>query len=164
MNGQSFGTTRVPVLGIPLGSPEEKWHLDVVLAERHIIYYREGNGASSQRLWSMWRLCLRLFLLSPPHYFHSICINHLFSWLCRLISSWIFACEFILILILELQHILLTLEVLWVKERTPTYFSFNVFIFEFASKSFKEFGGASSIPKFHWSCTHQHTMSSSNVN
>jgi hypothetical protein len=25
-----FGTIRVPVLGLPLGSPEEKWHLDVV--------------------------------------------------------------------------------------------------------------------------------------
>jgi hypothetical protein len=32
------------------GSPGEKWHLDVVLAERHKIYYREGSGASSQRL------------------------------------------------------------------------------------------------------------------
>jgi len=50
MNVQSFGTTKVPVLGLPLGSPKEKWHLDVVLMDKHIIYYREGSGSSSQRL------------------------------------------------------------------------------------------------------------------
>ncbi len=39
MNVQSFGTTRVS-----LGSPREKWHLDVVPMERYRIYYREGSG------------------------------------------------------------------------------------------------------------------------
>jgi hypothetical protein len=33
------------------GSPREKWHLDIITAERHIIYYKEGSCASSQRLW-----------------------------------------------------------------------------------------------------------------
>jgi hypothetical protein len=51
MNVQSFETIRVLVLGLPLGSPREKWHLDVVLAERHRIYYKEGSFASSQSLW-----------------------------------------------------------------------------------------------------------------
>jgi hypothetical protein len=32
------------------GSPKEKWHLDVIPMERHIVYYREGSGASSERL------------------------------------------------------------------------------------------------------------------
>jgi len=50
MGVQSFGTTKVLVLGLPLGSLGEKWHLHVVLAEKHKIYYREGSGASSQRL------------------------------------------------------------------------------------------------------------------
>jgi hypothetical protein len=50
MGVQSFRTTKVPVLGLPLGRPKEKWHLDVVPMERHIVYYREGNGVSSQRL------------------------------------------------------------------------------------------------------------------
>jgi hypothetical protein len=51
MSLQIFGTTRAPILG--LGSPEKKWHLDVVLVEKNIIYYKEGSGASFQRLWAM---------------------------------------------------------------------------------------------------------------
>jgi len=50
MSVQSFGTTRIPILGLPLKSFGEKWHLDVVPPERHKIYYREGSGAYSQRL------------------------------------------------------------------------------------------------------------------
>jgi hypothetical protein len=53
MSVQRFGTTIVLVLGLPFGSFEEKWHLDVVSAEMHQIYYTEGNGTSSQRLWAM---------------------------------------------------------------------------------------------------------------
>jgi hypothetical protein len=41
---------RVSILGLPFGSPEKKCHLDVALTESHIAYYKEGNGASSQRL------------------------------------------------------------------------------------------------------------------
>ncbi len=40
MNVQSFKTTRVPILGLPLGNRGKKGHLDVVFAERHIVYYR----------------------------------------------------------------------------------------------------------------------------
>ncbi len=43
--------------------------------ERHKIYYREGIGASSQRLWAVWSLCLRLSLLSSLHHIHSTCTN-----------------------------------------------------------------------------------------
>jgi len=50
MNIQSFKTTKVPILGLPFGSIGEKWHLDVVLVEKHKVYYKEGSGASSQRL------------------------------------------------------------------------------------------------------------------
>jgi hypothetical protein len=53
MNVQSYGMVKVPILGLRLGSPREKWHLDVILVERHRIYYREGSGASSQRLRAM---------------------------------------------------------------------------------------------------------------
>jgi hypothetical protein len=60
-----------------LGSPRGKWHLDVILVERHKVYYREGSGASSQRLWAVWSLCLKLSLLSPPHHFHLTCTNRL---------------------------------------------------------------------------------------
>jgi len=71
----SFGIVRVLVLGLPFGSPREKWHLDVVPMERHKIYYKEGSGASSQRLWAVLSLCLRLFLLNLLHHFHSTCSN-----------------------------------------------------------------------------------------
>ncbi len=42
MSGQNFETTKVLVLGLSLGSLEEKWHLDVIPAERHIIYLGRG--------------------------------------------------------------------------------------------------------------------------
>jgi hypothetical protein len=53
MSVQNSKTTRVLILGLPLGSAEEKWHLDVVPMERHRVYNREGSGASSQRLLAM---------------------------------------------------------------------------------------------------------------
>jgi hypothetical protein len=53
MNVQSFRITRIPVLGLPLGNSDEKWHLHVAPMQRHEVYYREGSGASSQRLWPM---------------------------------------------------------------------------------------------------------------
>ncbi len=53
MNVQSFETTRVLVLGLPLGNIEKKRHLDVVRVERHRIYYREGSDASFQRLYAV---------------------------------------------------------------------------------------------------------------
>ncbi len=37
-----------------LGQQESQFwdsHLDVVPAKRHKVYYSEGSGASSQRLW-----------------------------------------------------------------------------------------------------------------
>ncbi len=50
MNIQSFGTIRIPILGLSFGSLGKKCHLDVAPMENHRIYYMEGNGASSQRL------------------------------------------------------------------------------------------------------------------
>jgi len=50
MNIQNFETRRVPVLGFPFGNLGKKCHLDVAPVESHRIYYREGSGASSQRL------------------------------------------------------------------------------------------------------------------
>jgi len=70
-----FWDNKVLVSGLPLRSPGKKWHLDVVPTERHKIYYREGNGASSQRLQVVWNLCLKLFLLNSSHHFHLTCIN-----------------------------------------------------------------------------------------
>jgi len=75
MNVQNFRRTKVPFLGLPLGSPREKWDLDVIPTDKYIIYYREGSGASSQKLQVVWSLCLRLSLLSPLHHLHSTYTN-----------------------------------------------------------------------------------------
>jgi len=47
MSVQNFGTIRFPILGLPFGSPEKKCHLDVTLAESHIVYYKKESGAYS---------------------------------------------------------------------------------------------------------------------
>jgi hypothetical protein len=51
MSIQGFKTTKVLILGLPLGSLGKKCHLDVASAEKHRVYYTKGSGASSQRLW-----------------------------------------------------------------------------------------------------------------
>jgi hypothetical protein len=51
MNVQSFEIIRVPILELPLGSLGKKCHLDVAPIEGHKIYYREGSGVLTQRLW-----------------------------------------------------------------------------------------------------------------
>jgi len=46
---------RVPtlaILGLPLGSPETKSHLDVGLVERHKIYYK-GEGGGFPQVWAV---------------------------------------------------------------------------------------------------------------
>jgi hypothetical protein len=50
-------------------------HLGILGKSDIWMFYREGSGDSSQRLWAMWSICLRLPLLSPSHHFHSTCTN-----------------------------------------------------------------------------------------
>jgi hypothetical protein len=50
MNVQSFGTSTIPILGLPFESLAKKCHLDVSPEEIHKVYYREGSGAFSQKL------------------------------------------------------------------------------------------------------------------
>jgi hypothetical protein len=53
MSVESFETTKVPIFKLPLESHGKKFHLDVALVESHKVYYREGNGGFSQRLWAV---------------------------------------------------------------------------------------------------------------
>jgi hypothetical protein len=46
-----FEITIVLILGLLFESLGKKCHLDVALMESQKIYYKEGSGASSQRLW-----------------------------------------------------------------------------------------------------------------
>jgi hypothetical protein len=145
MSIQSFGTTWIPLLGLPLESLKEKWHSDVVLAEKHKVYYKEGNDASSQRLRIMWSLCLRLSLLNTLHNFHLTCTNHPFFLVVQvdlILKSCLWVCHSP---ILELQHTLLPPKVSWVRKCAPTFFSFRCFIMGPTFGSFEEFGGTSWI-------------------
>jgi len=49
MNVQSFETIKVPILG-HLGVPRKKCHFNVAPTKNYRVYYKEGSGASSQRL------------------------------------------------------------------------------------------------------------------
>jgi hypothetical protein len=40
----------VGILGLPLGSPITKWHFDVGLVEKHIVYYM-GEGGGFPQVW-----------------------------------------------------------------------------------------------------------------
>jgi hypothetical protein len=60
---QSFRTLWILVLGLPFGSFRGKWHLDVVRVKRHIIYYREGNDAFSQKVVSRVKLMLEVIAI-----------------------------------------------------------------------------------------------------
>jgi len=60
--------TKVPILrisGLPLGSPETKWHLGANLMVRHKEYYK-GEGGGFPQVWvnvSLVNLCL--FVVHP---------------------------------------------------------------------------------------------------
>jgi len=59
---QNFKTTNVPILGLPFGSSRKMCPLDATNTEIHRIYYREGSGASSQRLQAGVKLVLEIVL------------------------------------------------------------------------------------------------------
>jgi hypothetical protein len=44
MSPKIVGISTLAILGLPLGSPGTKSHLDVGLVERHRIYYKGEDG------------------------------------------------------------------------------------------------------------------------
>jgi hypothetical protein len=85
-----FKVVRVPtlvILGLPLGSPETKSHLDVGLMERHRVYYKgEGGGFPQVRAVVSLVSPNCLWLVLAPKVFQ-LCTNHLVLVLCR--SVWV---------------------------------------------------------------------------
>jgi len=84
--------------------------------ERYKVYYKEGSGASSQRLQAMQSLCLRFSLLNPSHHFHSTYTNHLLFLVVQvdpILNSrlWVRFNP-----IWKLQHTLSTSKMLWIKK------------------------------------------------
>jgi hypothetical protein len=77
------GVPTLGILGLPLGSPGTKCHLDVGLVERHKVYYN-GEGGGFPQVWAMVNLVspnCPWFVLAPK--LLKLCINHLVLVLCR---------------------------------------------------------------------------------
>jgi hypothetical protein len=115
----SSRTIRVPV---------EKWHLDVISIEKHIAYYREGGGASSQKLQAAWSL--KLSLLSMFHHFHSTYTNcplFLVVQVGIILNFWLWVHPSP---ILKLQHTLLPLKCHKLRSMAQLFFSYVVSFLE----------------------------------
>jgi len=80
---KSQGVSVLVILGLPLGSPRTKSHLDVGLVERHKIYYKgEGGGFPQvQAVMSLVSPNCPWLILTPKVL--QLCTNHLVLVLCR---------------------------------------------------------------------------------
>jgi hypothetical protein len=81
------GVPTLAILGLPLGSPGTKCHLDVGLMERHKVYYKgEGGGFPQVRaVVNLVNLNCPWFILAPKVL--QLCTNHLVLVLCK--SVWV---------------------------------------------------------------------------
>jgi len=71
------------ILGLPLGGPGTKCHLDVDLVERHIVYYKgEGGGFFKSMPW--WVLWVRVARGSS---YHQKCSTYALTTLCWFCAS-----------------------------------------------------------------------------
>jgi hypothetical protein len=71
------------ILGLPLGSPGTKNHLDVGSVASHRVYYK-GEGGGFPQVWSVVSLvcsCCPWLVLTPKVL--QLCTNHLMWVLCR---------------------------------------------------------------------------------
>jgi hypothetical protein len=116
----------VKILGLPLGSPRTKNHLDVAPMERRIIYYKgEGGGFPQVRAMvsrvspsCMW------FVLAPKVL--QPCTNHLLLVLCTFV--WVIeTCQFFLFPFQSCSMPLYPSKVMRTRERALTPYSSVVF-------------------------------------
>jgi hypothetical protein len=62
----NFGTpASLGILGLPLGSPETKWHLGAGPMARHRVYYK-GEGGGFPQVQAMVNLVSPCFLMASP--------------------------------------------------------------------------------------------------
>jgi hypothetical protein len=120
------GVLVVGILGLSLGSPKTKSHLDVAPAERHIVYYK-GEGGSFPQVQAIVSLvspnCMWL-VLAPKAF--QLCTNHLVLVLCT--SVWVVeACQFFLIPSRSSNTPFYPFKVLRAKKRAPTPCSSAIF-------------------------------------
>jgi hypothetical protein len=77
------GVLVVGILGLPLGSPGTKSHLDVAPLERRKVYYK-GEGGGLPQVWAMVSLVCPSFswLILAPKVLQ-LCTNRFVLVLCR---------------------------------------------------------------------------------
>jgi hypothetical protein len=95
--------------------------------ENHKVYYRKESGATSQKLRTIYNLCLKLSLLNLSHHLHSTCTNRLFSFGC---VGWL-SFELLLMSLFYSwsSNMPLILEMLWVRKHVRFLF-FSLFHFK----------------------------------
>ncbi len=79
------GVPTLTISGLPLGSPEIKYHLDVGLVEWHRVYYN-GEGGGFPQVQAVVSLVSSscLWLVLAPKVLQ-LCTNHLVLVLCRFV-------------------------------------------------------------------------------
>jgi hypothetical protein len=93
MGPQSCWSPNLKILGLPLGSPGTKCHLDVgpVVATEYIIKGKVVASPKSRSWWVLWvRVCPWL-VLTPIVL--QLCTNQLIVWFCAGPCEWVSACH-----------------------------------------------------------------------
>jgi hypothetical protein len=125
----AFKVAGVPswgILGLPLGNPRTKCHLDAALVERHKIYYKGevGGFPQVQAVVSLVSPSCPWLVLAPKVL--QLCTNHLVLVLCMCV--WVVeAYQFFLVPSLSSSMPLYPSKVLWAMDRALTPCSFVVF-------------------------------------
>jgi hypothetical protein len=110
------GVPAMGILGLPIGSPGTKWHLNVGLMEKHKVYYkRKGGGLPQVRVVVSLVSSNCLWLVLAPKTFQ-LCTNHLVLVLCM--PVWVNeACQFFRVPSQNSSTPLYPSKMLWTKER-----------------------------------------------
>jgi hypothetical protein len=134
-----MGVLTLAILGLPFGSLRTKWHLDVGLMERRIVYYKgEGGGFPQVRaMVSLVNPNCSWLVLAPKVL--QLCTNHLLLVLCR--PMWVSeACQFFLVPSQSSSMPFDPSKVLRARERASISYSSVVFCLGLTFESFKELG------------------------
>jgi hypothetical protein len=137
------GVPTLTILGLPLGSPKTKSHLDAGLAERCKIYYKgEGGGFPQvQDVVNLVSPSCPWLVLTPKVL--QLCTNHFVLVLCR--PVWVSkACQIFVVPSRSSSTPLYPSKVLRIVKRAPTPCPSVVFCLGFTFESFKDSVGSAS--------------------
>ncbi len=133
------GISTLAILGLPLGSPGTKSHLDVGPMGSHKVYYKWEGGDFPQirAVVSLVSLSCLWFVLAPKVL--QLCTNHLVLVLCT--PMWVSeACQFFLVPSQSSSMPFYPFKVLWARECASTLYFSTVFCLGLTFESLKELG------------------------